>query len=104
VAFSPDGKYVLAGFKDGTARLWDIQDINSTQSYVLRGHTNDVRSVAFSPDGKFALTGSDDKTARLWNLVEPLISMKSLTLPMILLIIKLRQNAQYNKYILTQKH
>jgi hypothetical protein len=29
--------------------------------------------------------------------------MESLSLPMILLIIKLDQNAQYNKYILNQK-
>jgi WD40 repeat protein len=104
VAFSPDGKFALTGSADSTARLWDIQDINTIQSYVLNGHHSMVRSVAFSPDSKFALTGSYDGAARLWNLVEPLISMESLTLPMILLIIKLHQNAQYNNHILSQKH
>jgi WD40 repeat protein len=39
VAFSPDGKCALTGSSDDTARLWDIQDINTNQSYVLNGHT-----------------------------------------------------------------
>jgi WD40 repeat protein len=100
VAFSPDGKFALTGSHDKTACLWDIQDKHNIKSYVLNGHTNSVTSVAFSPDGKFALTGSHDYTARLWNLT----FMESLTLPMILLIIKLDQSAQDNNQILTQKH
>jgi WD40 repeat protein len=103
VAFSPDGKFALTGSWD-IACLWNIEDKDTIQSYVLNGHTGVIVSVAFSLDGKFALTGSGDNTARLWNLVEPLISMESLTLPMILLIIKLDQNAQDNNQILTQKH
>jgi WD40 repeat protein len=104
VAFSPDGKFALTGSHDNTARLWDIQDKHNIQSYVLNGHTNKVLSVTFSPDVQYALTGSFDDTARLWNLVEPLISMESLTLPMILLIIKLYQNPQDKNQILTHKH
>jgi WD40 repeat protein len=102
-AFSPDGNYALTQSQDGTARLWDIQDINNIQSYIL----NDPRgilSATFSPDSKYVLTGSSNNTARLWNLVEPLISMESLTLQMILLIIKLDQNAHNNNQILTQNH
>jgi predicted NACHT family NTPase len=104
VAFSPDGKFALTGSFDHTACLWNIQDINNVQSYVLNGHNLVVESVAFSPDGQYALTSSWDKTARLWNLVEPLISMESLTLPMILLIIKLDQNTQDNNQIVSQNH
>jgi WD40 repeat protein len=98
VVFSPDGKYTLTA-SHNTAHLWDIEEKENIQSYVLNGHTGTILSVAFSPDDKFALTGSTDNTTRLWNLVEPLISMKSLTLPMILLIIKLDQNAQDNNQI-----
>jgi WD40 repeat protein len=99
VAFSPDGKYVLTSSKDHTARLWDIQDKDNIKSCILKHQTEPILAAAFSPDGNFALTGSVDGTARLWDLA----FIESLTLPMILLIIKLDQNAQYNNQILTQK-
>jgi roadblock/LC7 domain-containing protein len=62
VAFSPDGKLVLTGSDDNTARLWEAAMAVAT----LSGHTLRVNAVAFSPDGKLVLTGSDDNTARLW--------------------------------------
>lgn len=65
VAFSPDGKQVLTGSDDKTARLWDTQSGKALR--VLTGHVDRVRSVAFAPDGKQVLTGSEDRTARLWN-------------------------------------
>jgi len=64
LAFSPDGRYVLAA--DGnTARLWDAATGQQIRS--LEGHSDWVSSVAFSPDGRYVLTGSADKTARLWD-------------------------------------
>ncbi len=60
VAFSPDGRSVLAGCEDSTARLGD-----TVRRFV--GHTSDVTSVAFSPDGRSVLTVSRDGTARLWD-------------------------------------
>jgi tetratricopeptide (TPR) repeat protein len=65
VAFSPDGKYVLTGSEDNTAKLWDL---NGRQIQAFEGHAGSVRSVAFSPDGKYVLTGSYDHTAKLWDL------------------------------------
>ncbi|HLY27920.1 MAG TPA: WD40 repeat domain-containing protein [Aggregatilineales bacterium] len=65
VAFSPDGKEVLTGSADGTARLWDASSGQSLRTFS--GHTDWVHSVAFSPDGKYLLTGSSDRTARLWD-------------------------------------
>ena len=64
VAFSPDGKYVLSGGVDGTARLWDVQTGKEVRRFT--GHINRVVNVAFSPDGKYVLTASNDLTARLW--------------------------------------
>ncbi len=64
VAFSPDGKYVLTGSQDFTARLWETAS-GKPVGPPLR-HRTTVQSVAFSPDGKYVLTGSRDRTARLW--------------------------------------
>ncbi len=49
VAFSPDGRSVLTGSDDKTARLWETA--TGRQIRPLRGHTGWVAAVAFSPDG-----------------------------------------------------
>jgi WD40 repeat protein len=67
VAFSPDGKTVLTGSQDGTARLWD-PDTGNALGQPFK-HDGPVVAVAFSPDGEKALTGSWDKTAKLWDVV-----------------------------------
>ncbi|HEY9671634.1 MAG TPA: TIR domain-containing protein [Waterburya sp.] len=65
VSFSPDGKYLATGLKDGTAQLWTIQ---GKRIAVLAGHKDLVLSVQFSPNGEYVATTSEDSTARLWNL------------------------------------
>src|SRR5262249_36220793 len=65
VAFSPDGKAVLTGSGDRTARLWDAATGRPLGTPLT--HQDAVRAVAFSPDGKAVLTGSWDKAARLWD-------------------------------------
>jgi WD40 repeat protein len=64
VAFSPDGKYVVSGSDDNTARIWEVsqgKEINSLTHFDL------VSSVLFSPDGKYIASASYDKTARVWD-------------------------------------
>ncbi|WP_150526768.1 trypsin-like peptidase domain-containing protein [Roseibium sediminis] len=65
--YSPDGKRILTGSVDKTARLWDSR--TGLELAVLRGHEDTVTHVAFSPDGTRALTTSADGTTRLWNIV-----------------------------------
>jgi WD40 repeat protein len=66
VAFGPDGKTVLTGSWDKTARLWEVA--TGKQLGPPLHHRDTVAAVAFSPDGKTVLTGSVDKTARLWRV------------------------------------
>ena len=63
VAFSPDGKYVASGSRDGTARVWEAQ---TGREIARMTHEADVTALAFSPDGKYVASGSRDGTARVW--------------------------------------
>jgi len=64
VAFSADGKYLLTGGADNTARVWETAS-GKPAGEALK-HRNVIRAVAFSPDGKCLVTGSDDGTAQVW--------------------------------------
>jgi uncharacterized delta-60 repeat protein len=63
VAFSPDGKYVVSGSFDKTARVWEAE---TGKEIARMTHEDGVNSVAFSPDGKYVVSGSADRTARVW--------------------------------------
>ncbi len=65
IKLSPDGKKLLTGCEDKTARLWDI---SSGRELVRLWHPNSLRPVAFHPDGKRAVTGCYDGFVRLWDL------------------------------------
>src|SRR5262249_16807863 len=63
--FSPDGKLVATGCRDGAARVWDAATGKALP--VLARHGGLVSHVSFSPDGRRLLTASDDGTARIWD-------------------------------------
>jgi WD40 repeat protein len=63
VAFSPDGKYVVSGSYDDTARVWESAHGKEVARMV---HDNWITSVAFSPDGQHVASGDFDGTARVW--------------------------------------
>jgi WD40 repeat protein len=65
LAFSPDGKILVAGTDNHNVPLWDA----ATGALIgtLVGHTDKVPIVACSPDGKYIATSSDDSTVRIWD-------------------------------------
>jgi WD40 repeat protein len=65
-SFSPDGRYIVTGSIDNSARVWEV----ATGRLVGRPlvHDNWVRTVAFAPGGRQVLTGSHDMTAQLWDI------------------------------------
>jgi WD40 repeat protein/serine/threonine protein kinase/tetratricopeptide (TPR) repeat protein len=65
LAFSLDGKTILTGSFDRTARLWDAETGRPIGEPLANPER--VFSVAFSPDGRTILTGCGDGTARLWD-------------------------------------
>jgi WD40 repeat protein len=68
VAFSPDGRTIVSGSRDGAILLWDAETgAPKWGNRRSKGHTGGVSSVAFSPDGYTIVSGSSDKTIRLWD-------------------------------------
>ena len=50
MAFSPDGRTLLTGCDDSSARLWDVA--TGRQIGPTLRHDDAVLGVAFSPDGR----------------------------------------------------
>ncbi|MGH2556757.1 MAG: trypsin-like peptidase domain-containing protein, partial [Actinomycetota bacterium] len=65
IAFSLDGRLVVTGSADGTARIWEVP--SGRLRLTLRGHSATVSDARFSPDGKLIATAGGDNTARLWD-------------------------------------
>jgi RNA polymerase sigma factor (sigma-70 family) len=65
VAFSPDGKLVLAGCMDNVLRVFEL---STGKERKFEGHTQQLHGAVFTPDGRRILSGSYDKTVRLWDV------------------------------------
>lgn len=64
--FSPCGRFIAAGYRDGTICLFDLSSREGDR--IVEGHmANDaICAIAFSLDGKFMATGGERGEVKLW--------------------------------------
>lgn len=66
-AFSPDGKRVISGDREGAIKLWDAE--TGRELHALgEGGGGEVVCAAFSPDGTRAVSGDGKSGIRLWDV------------------------------------
>ena len=65
LAFSPDGRMLAVGGRDGDMRVWDRS--SGTQGAVLTPGEEPVGALAFSPDGRTLAVGAGG-TVELWDV------------------------------------
>jgi WD40 repeat protein len=68
VAWSPDGRYLAAGYlMDTSARIWDVEGGQTVE--VLGSFRGGVSLVSWSPNGKYLVTASSEpnRTLRVWD-------------------------------------
>ncbi|KAL6928154.1 TOR complex subunit lst8 [Hanseniaspora valbyensis] len=66
---SQDSKNLATCSADGSARVWDISDLNNiVLKQTLDGHKRWVWDCSFSADSAYLVTASSDHFVRLWDL------------------------------------
>ncbi|MEM7234214.1 MAG: hypothetical protein AAF517_18695, partial [Planctomycetota bacterium] len=64
VSFHPDGKHVASGARDGTVRIWDVENVQEERR--LLGHRGGINGAAYSPNGSLLASWAWDGELRLW--------------------------------------
>lgn len=77
--FDPNGRFILAGLRDGNIVVWDLQSESEHPCLTLKKHLAAVTRLEFSPDGRFLISGGQSGEAfgkqfspsvRLWEVSE----------------------------------
>jgi WD40 repeat protein len=66
VDFTPDGRWLVGGGRDGRVHLWDAT--TGREEKILTGHSQALFALALSGDGRWLATADQDGELRLWEL------------------------------------
>jgi serine/threonine protein kinase/WD40 repeat protein len=66
VAFSPDGKWLAVGTRNGVVRLFSVTSLKETRK--LTGAFGDVCKLAFSPDSTLVVAVCEGPSPVIWNV------------------------------------
>jgi WD40 repeat protein len=66
VAYSPNGRLLAAGSRDGTVRLWEVATGRQVAAHDWR--KGDVEHVAFAPDGQTCAAACKGKAVVVWDV------------------------------------
>ena len=66
VKFTPDGRYIAAGNRDGMLRIWNARTSQLVEKWTA--HEDVVWSVAFTLDGKGLVSSGGDGTWKYWDI------------------------------------
>lgn len=67
VAISENGRRIMSGSDDRTARVWNIES-GLLVGEPFEDREGPVRCVGVSEDGRWMVSGSDDLKVRVWNV------------------------------------
>lgn len=68
-AFSPDGSHFVSGSSDSNMYLWNVNDKEGNDPFIIEGHGREVTAVAWCPSDFFQIaTAADDCHVNVWNV------------------------------------
>ncbi|GAA3156181.1 hypothetical protein GCM10020255_037250 [Rhodococcus baikonurensis] len=73
--FSPDGRFLVAGGRQATLRVWDVAKWGEESAPIFatepNGTTVHYLGVAFSPDGRELAAGTTGREVVRWDMSDP---------------------------------
>ena len=73
MAFTPDGRNVVAAGKGKVVRIWDIA--TGQELLSLEGHRAQINALAFSPDGSILASCDHQGKVQLWRADWPALAI-----------------------------